>query len=147
MNSEKPQKSPMLLQVLTTAFVVLLLTILNWISELLLQGSAYDSWFVFHDSSWSFHEPYCSKRYIFHESYRVNREASTKLFCIDIISKHSYQRFPPLPISLLSKSFVDIFYGAEIKSWKDERINLSNIYYLIYCCARKGFLNMQYKET
>ena len=28
-NSEKPQKSPMLLQVLTTAFVVLLLTILN----------------------------------------------------------------------------------------------------------------------
>ena len=32
-----------------------------------------DSWFVFHDSSWSFHEPYFSKKQIFHESYRMNR--------------------------------------------------------------------------
>ena len=32
-----------------------------------------DSWFVLHDSSWSFHETYFSKRHIFHESYRVNR--------------------------------------------------------------------------
>ena len=27
-----------------------------------------DSWFVFHDSSWSFHEPYFSRKYVFHES-------------------------------------------------------------------------------
>ena len=24
-----------------------------------------DSWFVFHDSSWSFHEPYFSRKHIF----------------------------------------------------------------------------------
>ena len=32
-----------------------------------------DSWFVFHDSSWSFHEPYFSKKCILHESYRGDR--------------------------------------------------------------------------
>ena len=32
-----------------------------------------DSWFVFHDSSWSFHEPYFSKKHLFHEPKRVNR--------------------------------------------------------------------------
>ena len=31
-----------------------------------------DSWFVFRDSSWSFHEPYFSRKRIFHEWYRVN---------------------------------------------------------------------------
>ena len=31
-----------------------------------------DSWFLFHDSSWSFHEPYFSKTHIFHQSYRVS---------------------------------------------------------------------------
>ena len=31
-----------------------------------------DSWFVLHDSNWSFDKPYFSKRNIFHESYRVN---------------------------------------------------------------------------
>ena len=106
-----------------------------------------DSWCIFHNSSWSFHEPYFRKRHIFHESYRVsehntrlwseNREESTKLFHIDIISKHSYRRFPPSPISLSSKSFLDIFFGAEITNWKDETINFSNIYYLIYCFAEK----------
>ena len=32
-----------------------------------------DLWFVFHNSSWSFHEPYFSRKHIFHKSYRVNR--------------------------------------------------------------------------
>ena len=32
-----------------------------------------DSWFVFHDYSWSFHEPYFNGKHIFHKSYRVNR--------------------------------------------------------------------------
>ena len=32
-----------------------------------------DSWFVFHSSSWSFHESYFRKKHIFDESFRVNR--------------------------------------------------------------------------
>ena len=32
-----------------------------------------DSWLVFHNSSWSFHEPYFSRKEIFHKLYRKNR--------------------------------------------------------------------------
>ena len=28
--------------------------------------------FVFHDSSWSFYQPYFSRKHVFHELYRVN---------------------------------------------------------------------------
>ena len=56
----------------------------------------------------------------FHEPYRVKR------------TQDSYRRFPPLSISLSSKSFVNNFsYGAEIANHKDETINHSNIYFLL----------------
>ena len=32
-----------------------------------------DSWFVFHDSSWSFYEPYFRRKHVFLELHRMNR--------------------------------------------------------------------------
>ena len=32
-----------------------------------------DSWFVLHDSSWSFHKPNFRRKHVFYESYRVDR--------------------------------------------------------------------------
>ena len=38
-----------------------------------------NSWLVFHDSSWSFYEPYFNRKHIFQESFSVNR---TQDYCL-----------------------------------------------------------------
>ena len=39
-----------------------------WKSKKLIRVRFNDSWFVFQESSWSFHEPYFSRKHVFHES-------------------------------------------------------------------------------
>ena len=109
-----------------------------------------DSWFVFHDSSWSFNELNFSKKHIFHESYRLSRtydydlETYKKVLNYSTLSKfqdHSYRRFPTSSISLLSKSLVNkIFTELKITNWNDETFNIKTfIYYVIHSGARKAF--------
>ena len=79
-----------------------------------------DSWFVFHDSSWSFREPCFSWKHIFHELYRANKKNQIIWQC-HRFQKRSYGRFSASSISLSNKSFVNItFYGAENNKLKGQ---------------------------
>ena len=85
-------------------------------------------WFVFDDSSSSFHEPYFSRKHIFHESFGVNRTQDYGLKTRKHVRnyprmswfwKHSYRRFPassnflPSQLNSNSNSFCKHhFYGA-----------------------------------
>ena len=104
------------------------------------------SWFVFHHSSWSFLEPYFSRKHLFHESYTVNRTQDYRLktskqgqiirYC------HNFENiviegFRHHSISLLSKSFSNIVFTEwNIKNCKDQTVNYSNISLFFYLMER-----------
>ena len=114
-----------------------------------------DSWFVFHNSSRSFHKPYFSQKNIYHESFSMNRTQNYGLkTCKQVqnyssISKFwklSYQWFPSSSNALSSKSFVNIiFYRAENNKMISKIINHSSIWFTLVlekhflksCNARK----------
>ena len=90
-----------------------------------------DSWFVFHESSWNFHETYLAEN-----EYFANRRVSkTQNGFNKLINKyqiigqyHDIKKFlstiSTSTISSLSKCFVNIiFYGAEkknkLKRWEN----------------------------
>ena len=107
-----------------------------------------DLWFVFDDSSWSFIEPYVSRKYIFHESYEWTEH---RIMVLKPANKYqiiwwcpSFENilindFQQHSISLLSTSFSDIiFTEANIIYCKNRQLNIQIfIYYLIYLGARK----------
>ena len=106
-------------------------------------------WFVFHDSSWSFHEPYFSRKHTFHESFEWTEH---KIMILKPANKYQIIRqqwFTLLSIFLSNKSFGNIiFYRAEITNWKDETINCSNIYLLfdLLWCKKTFRKIIQLKE-
>ena len=105
-----------------------------------------NSWFVFHDSSLSFHGPYFSrnKNFMNHlgwTEYKIMvlkpaNKSKTIGQCHNFW-KDFYQRFPSSSNSLSSKGFVNIlFYGDNLwKQLSDKTRQLTTqafIYYLIY---------------
>ena len=118
-----------------------------------------DSWFVFDDSSWSFHKSYFSRKNIFHESYIEWTEH--KVMVLKPANKYQiiwyYHNIENIliddfwhhSISLLSKSFSNIIFAncknQTCTTWftralKKYFIKLSNIcflrkfQYLIHLC-------------
>ena len=99
-----------------------------------------NSWFVFLDSSWSFH---ASENTYFtnHVEWREHKVMTSKLankyqiiwqcnsFKSTLID-YFHRLFPASSISFSSKSFVNIFTEQKITNWKDDTINHSNIYFL-----------------
>ena len=111
----------------------------NWVNRICFK----DSWFVFHESSWSFQKPYFSRKHIFDELHWVNRTQYYGLktckqvpnySVLLLFQKHSYQWFPASSIFLLSKSFVNFaFYGAgKNKLKRQDKFIQTFIFYLIY---------------
>ena len=116
-----------------------------------------DSWFVFHDSSWSFHESYLSRKHVFDKSYRGTEH---KIMVLKPANKyqiiwycHNFENilidnFWHHSISLLSKSFqISFLQIAKTRQLTIQRF----IYYLIYSGVRKVFyktmLHMFFKEV
>ena len=86
-----------------------------------------DSWFVFHNSRWSFHEPYFSRKHLFHESYRVNRTQDYSLKTFKEVP--NYFAMSKTFLSTIStiihffieqKFFKHHFYGAENNKLKSQ---------------------------
>ena len=108
-----------------------------------------DSWFMFHDFSWSFHKPYFSRKHIFHKLYRVNRTQDygfrtckqvSNYLALSQFQKHLYRQVLPSSISLSSKRFENVpFYRAENKLKRQESTIQTFIYYLIYSGATIAF--------
>ena len=108
-----------------------------------------DSWFIFHDSSWSFHEPYFSRKKKFQESFRVNR-ISTKLFNNIIILKTFL-----LTISFIIQFFIEqrfckyhLLRSQKQQNYKMRLLTMQAfVYYLIFSGVRDFFHKiMQHKE-
>ena len=103
-----------------------------------------NSWFIFHDSTWSSQKPYFNKKHIFHKSYRVNRtwdwnqQIRTKLFDNVIISK-TY-----LLIISSTIHFFIIVWQSKITNCKDETTNHWNIYlqFDFLWCQKKLFVKL-----
>ena len=100
-----------------------------------------DLWFVFDDSSWSFIEPYVSRKYIFHESYEWTEH---RIMVLKPANKYQIiwwcpnfeniliNDFRQHSISLLSTSFSDIIFTEAniINILQKQTIKHSNIYLL-----------------
>ena len=101
------------------------------------------------NDSW-FHEPYFSRKRIFHESFEGTEH---KIIVSKSANKYQiiwHRRFTVLSISLSDKSFGNvIFYGAKITNCKDETINLSNVYLLfdLFWCQNTFREIIQHKEN
>ena len=109
-----------------------------------------DSWFIFRNSSWSFHEPYFSRKHIFLESYKVNRTHDYGLrTCIQVYTKLFNNVIILKTFSLTNSTITHFFNWVKvlktlcfteliITNWKDETINHSKIYVLLdlLCCQK-----------
>ena len=95
-------------------FEFLLYNVLNTVRNIGRHSRAQfnDPSFVFHDSSWHFHDPYFCRKHIHHESYKVNRTQDyglkickqvTNYLTLSWFWKQSYWQFPASIISSLSK--------------------------------------------
>ena len=84
-----------------------------------------DLWFVFYDSSWSFHEPDFNRKHIFYKSFRVNRTQNYDLktcrqvpnYLVMSKCQHSFQK-----ILTWNKSLVNINFlwnqNKKLKRWQ-----------------------------
>ena len=115
----------------------------------------YDSWFIFQDSIWSFHEPcFCGKHIIFmnHIGWTEHKVMVLKFANKDQIIWHNFENicindFHHHPFFYQEKILQTSFFTEpKIKKWKDKIINHSNIYLLFNLLTEEVRKIMQHKE-
>ena len=81
-------------------------------------------WFVFHDSSWSFHEPYFSRKHTFHESFEWTEH---KIMILKPANKYQIIRqqwFTLLSIFFIKQKFWKHYFlqsrNNKLKRWDNE---------------------------
>ena len=114
-----------------------------------------NSWFLFHNSSWSFHEPYFSRKH-FHKSYGMNKTQdyglktytsvpnylkkchNFKIIFMDNFHHHQFLYWA----KVLQTSFF-----TKLRQFHSNKTIQTLIYYFIYSGGRKAFHKvMQHKE-
>ena len=91
-------------------------------------------WFVFHDSIWSFHESYFSRKLIFHESYRVERRLWSLNLQISIILFGN--------VIIIKYIFIN---NLKYHPFLDRQLTIQTFaYYLIYPGTRKVFCEWKF---
>ena len=89
-----------------------------------------DSWFVFHDSSWSFHEPYFRRKEIF-TSLKTGKQVTNYLKNILINDIHHHSFFIK---QMLCKHHFSRSPNSKLKTRDNEPLKHLK-HYLIYCGA------------
>ena len=132
---------------------------MEWIPIKNLRVRFNDSWFVFHDSRWSFHEPYFSRKQI---SQIIQGDQNTRLWSLNLqTSTKLFDNIIILKMFLLTISFIILYFIKQRlgkhhllqsrKQWNDKTRQLTIqafIYYFIYSGVRNTFCKiMQHKWT
>ena len=115
-----------------------------------------DSWFVFHDSSWSFHKPYFSRKRMFHKSYRVNRTQGYGLKTCKQVPNYSIMSQILINYLHIIHFFIELkfckhfFTESKITNWNDQTMNHANIFFYCLICSgvRKAFpKSLSFRES